>query len=162
MRRNWHDIPKLIDEALATFSHQAREQNVEIIHDGDERLPKVYCDRIKMLQVLRNLIQNAILAMPGGGQLRVDCNMTFAEPEPVIVIKVTDTGEGIAEESVVEVLEPFFTTRARGTGLGLAIVKRLVEQHGGEVSINSRIGEGTCFKFTLPTNHPGVHDEIEQ
>ncbi len=161
LRRNWHDMPKLIDEALATFNHQAREQNVEIVHNGDERLPKVYCDRIKMLQVLRNLIQNAILAMPDGGRLSVNCNMTFAEPEPVIVITVTDTGGGIAEESIAEVLEPFFTTRARGTGLGLAIVKRLVEQHGGEVSINSRVGEGTSFKFTLPTNHPGVQDEVK-
>ncbi len=161
MRGSWHDIPKLIDEALVTFAHQALKQNITILNNVDGRLPKVFCDRTKMLQVLRNLIQNAILAMPDGGELEVSAHMTFAEFDPMIVISVKDTGEGIAEDVIKQVLEPFFTTRARGTGLGLAIVKRLVEQHGGEVSITSKPGEGTSFRFTLPTSHLDNQDEIK-
>lgn len=161
MRSDWHDMPKLIDEALLTFGHQADEQDVTISHDKDERLPKVYCDRIKMLQVLRNLIQNAIHAMPGGGALTVTSHMTLSEPEPMIVVNISDTGEGIDEDVMQEVLEPFFTTRARGTGLGLAIVKRLIEQHRGEVIIQSRRGQGTSVRFTLPTLHPEFDGETK-
>ncbi len=152
MQGGWHDIPKLIDEALATVLLAARDNGVVIHHEVNGRLPKVYCDRVKVLQILRNLIQNAIMAMPGGGDLDVAVKMTLVDTDPQIIITVSDTGEGIADDILAEVQEPFFTTRARGTGLGLAIVRRLVGLHGGDIHIRSTLGKGTDVDIILPTS----------
>lgn len=151
LRKDWYDLPQIIDDALVTFSQESVERNVRITREDSRGLPKVYCDRTKVMEVLRNLIQNALHAMPDGGALSIGVCLVLVAPEPMVRIFVRDTGEGIPDNLLPKVLEPFFTTRAKGSGLGLAIVKRIIDQHRGEVGIESEVGSGTMVSFSLPT-----------
>ncbi len=107
-------------------------------------------------QVLSNLIHNAIDAMPGGGTLR----FRTAHEAGHVVIDVVDDGEGIPEEIQPRLFKPFFTTRAAAPGLGLSIVEKVVAQHGGDVVVTSREGEGASFRIRLPAEGATI-DAIE-
>ena len=116
-------------------------------------------DRAQILQVFQNLVINAIQAMPTGqGQIWLNAaNATLAEgqvaPLPAgsyVQIEVQDNGSGIKPEHLEKIFEPFFTTKKTGTGLGLAICKRIVERHGGKISVESQSGKGSTFFFTIP------------
>ncbi len=123
------------------------ERTVRVGVSAAEGLPHALADRRLMEHVLVNLMVNALQAMPGGGELRIGLT---AEPGWVRV-EVADTGCGIPEENLARVFQPFFTTKAqgRGTGLGLAIVERIVRQHGGQVTLASRVDEGTVVTIRL-------------
>ncbi len=97
-------------------------------------------------RALTNLINNAIQAMPDGGQLEV---AVYQEKDDVTII-VADTGVGISDEVKGKLFTPMFTTKAKGQGLGLAVVKRLVEAQGGSICFESKEGEGTKFQIKLP------------
>ena len=146
----WNDINQIIEEALTATSHNIKEQAIEVVRDIEKGLPKIYCDRFRIEAVFRNLIENAIHAMPDGGPVAISVRLQDAPPVPLLTIEISDVGCGIADDIIDSVLEPFFTTRVKGTGLGLAIVKGIVERHAGKISLRSRIGEGTQVSFTLP------------
>ena len=150
-RLDWHDVARLLDDAMVTMSHSAEMQGVEIVHHGWANLPKVYCDRVKIIEVARNLVENALQAMPEGGRLTLAAMLLFETDIPMIRFEVVDTGEGMDEETRAQAFEPFFTTRGKGTGLGLAIVKRIIGQHGGSIGIDPAQSRGTKIWFTLPT-----------
>jgi two-component system NtrC family sensor kinase len=116
-------------------------------------LPAVELDGDQMRQVAINLILNAGGAMPDGGTLTVS---TEASDDRHVKIVFSDSGCGIATESMEKIFEPFYTTKARGTGLGLAITKQIIEQHQGEIHIESTIGSGTHVTVVLPT----IREEI--
>jgi PAS domain S-box-containing protein len=151
LRADWHDLPPIIDGALAALSHQVSEQDVRVVREDGRGLPKVYCDSTKVTAVLRNLAENALHAMPDRGTLSIGVRLMLATPEPMVQVFVRDTGAGIPDDVLANVFEPFFTTRTKGSGLGLAIVKRIIDQHGGEVTVESEPGVGTTVAFTLPT-----------
>ncbi|HJM50141.1 MAG TPA: ATP-binding protein [Alphaproteobacteria bacterium] len=151
LRRDWYDVGQLVDEALAGVSHLAEARGVAIVHQAGPGLPKVNCDRVKVVEVLRNLIENAAQATPPGGRITVAARLLAENPEAEVEVVVDDTGEGVAEAVREEIFEPFFTTRTKGTGLGLAIVKRIIEQHHGAIDLQTRPGQGTRVAFTLPT-----------
>jgi signal transduction histidine kinase len=151
LRADWWDLPPIIEEALVAFSHLVAEQHVDVAREDGRGLPKVYCDRTKVVGVLRNLVENALHAMPEGGNLSIGASLTLGASEPMVQVSVRDSGEGIAPDVLSQVFEPFFTTHTKGTGLGLAIVKRIIGQHGGEVTLSSEPGAGTTVAFTLPT-----------
>ena len=151
LRADWYDLSPIIDNALVIFSHEFAEREVRVAREDSRGLPKVYCDRTKVTEVLRNLIQNALHAMPCGGTLSMGVRLVLAAPEPMVQVSVRDTGEGIPDDVLPSVLEPFFTTRSKGSGLGLAIVERIIDQHGGVVGIESMVGSGTMVSFSLPT-----------
>ncbi|RKH40603.1 sensor histidine kinase, partial [Corallococcus llansteffanensis] len=115
-----------------------------------EDVPPVLADRERVLQILSNLIGNALKFTPEGGSITLS-----VQPEPGQVrFSVGDTGPGIAEEDLPHLFDPFWQAREKrkeGAGLGLAIVKGLVEAHGGQLGVDSRPGEGSTFFFTLPT-----------
>jgi two-component system sensor histidine kinase HydH len=98
--------------------------------------------------VLWNLCLNALQAMPDGGELKV----TVGPSGGRLLVRVADTGEGIADEDLGHIFEPFFSTKPDGTGLGLALVHRIVQDHGGEIDVQSRPGVGTAFTLTLPAH----------
>ena len=104
---------------------------------------KVDAEEIK--QALRNILTNAIEAMPSGGTVTVGARAG----RRAVCLYIQDTGVGISEEVRREMFSPFFTTKARGTGLGLAVVRKAVVRHGGKLFISSRLGEGTCFCMYL-------------
>ena len=119
----------------------------------------VNADPTRMQQVIMNLALNARDAMPKGGELRIDLERTRTLPPGLeaeeegewVVVTVADTGVGIPPDALPHIFEPFFTTRAPlGTGLGLAQVHGIIKQHGGEISVSTRVGQGTTFSYCLP------------
>jgi signal transduction histidine kinase len=112
----------------------------------------VVCDRSRVVQVLSNLIGNAIKFTPAKGQIRVRCARTGSESKDVQV-SVSDTGPGIAPEKIKTIFERFSQINSqdrRGIGLGLYIAKMMVEEHSGRIWVESKLGEGSTFHFTLP------------
>ena len=104
------------------------------------------CDQAKLEIVLANLIMNAIQAINGKGQIRI----TIHDTPNDVLIQVSDTGSGIPENILPKIFEPLFTTKQIGTGLGLASCKKIIEQHGGLISVTSKEGYGTTFSIILP------------
>ena len=107
----------------------------------------IMADETQMIQLFRNLISNAHDAMPDGGQLSISVRPSAEE---VMEIGVSDTGQGMTEEVLAKAFEPLYTTKARGAGFGLAICKKIVESHGGSISITSEPGKGTQVLVSLP------------
>ena len=137
-------VKDLLDESLAGV--QLPDSIAVAVH-CPENVPAVFGDARQLFVVLTNLIRNAVDAMPAGGQLSLS-----AEPGPEQVqIVVADTGAGIAAEEVRRVFEPFYSTKARGIGLGLALTRAIVENHGGQISVTSSLGQGSRFSVLLKT-----------
>jgi signal transduction histidine kinase len=116
------------------------------VSDASQSKPRMMVDLEKMKRVCVNIIKNAVDAMPGGGELSI----TSKELDGKSEIIFADTGAGMSKEVLGKLWTPFFTTKARGMGLGLLICKRIVEAHGGEISVKSTVGKGTTFTVTLP------------
>jgi len=120
----------------------------QVPHD----LPDADCDGQRVEQVLTNLVSNAVKFTPAGGRVTISAEVKGDR----IRFRVADTGCGIPAEAVPRIFDKFFQVQSstetgrKGTGLGLAIVKHIVEMHGGEVGVESEVGQGSCFYFTLP------------
>jgi signal transduction histidine kinase len=119
---------------------------VELVREIDDGLPAVRADRDQILQVLLNLVRNALEAMPAGGTLRLGAR----QDGDAVAFSVSDTGPGIPGADLGRIFEPYFTTKEGGTGLGLAIARRIVEEHGGRLDVTSIAGEGATFTLRLP------------
>ena len=107
-------------------------------------------DGDQMRQVAINLILNAGGAMPDGGSLEITTRQIDSNH---VQLAFKDSGCGIAESSIEKIFEPFYTTKERGTGLGLAITRQIIEQHHGQIAIESTLGTGTTVLVTLPIDH---------
>jgi two-component system sensor histidine kinase PilS (NtrC family) len=150
------DVSAMLDEILLMLSHHGGVQGtdapaVQIRRDNAEPTLKAEVDPAQLRQALWNLCLNAVEAMPQGGELRV--GVRTASPEAgrsLLEITVEDTGVGIAAAELTQVFEPFFTTKPQGTGLGLAIAHRIVEDHGGEIRVQSEPWRGSRFTIWLP------------
>ena len=141
-----YDINKILTQTLNLMNRKCISQKVKIIKDYQHNLPLVSIDEEHMEEVFLNIINNALSAMPDGGVLKV---RTWLEPkENYVKIALTDTGPGIPVENLDKIFNPFFTTRADGTGLGLSIVQRIINEHGGSISVQSQ--GGTTFTISLP------------
>jgi len=143
------ELSTILEEARQLALPRAREQAVELAIDLPAGLPLVLADRDRVLQVLSNLVGNAIKFTPAGGQVLIEA---FAEPGWVRTM-VSDTGPGIPDEDQDKVFDRFWQVKRSdrgGAGLGLAIVKGIVEAHGGAVEMSNRSGQGSVFSFTLP------------
>jgi len=136
------NIAQLLKDAL---SKTQIPSNVNVSVHVEEGL-QLMIDPVLMKRVFSNLIANAVQAMPKGGELAIDASKSDEEA----LVSFHDTGVGIPQEDFSKLFNPFFTTKAKGQGLGLAVCKRLVEAHGGEVTVESRLGEGTTFTIRLP------------
>ena len=134
-------------------------ENIFIKVYFDDDFPEIFADRAKLQRVFTNLITNAVQAMPRGGELVV---RGHTDGENVYV-SVIDTGYGITEANLNKIFDPLFTTKAKGTGLGLTVCKRVVEGHGGEITVKSHPAVGTRFTIMLPIrNDPkSLDDKLE-
>jgi two-component system NtrC family sensor kinase len=146
------DPHEVIDRSLLLVRHQLELGGIELQLKLAEDLPRVPCDPAQIEQVLLALIMNAIDAMPRGGTLWIETQLTHDEVE----IKVRDDGAGIALDVLPQIFEPFMTTKenGHGVGLGLAISRGIVERHNGRIEVESQLGRGTTFTVTLPTQGP--------
>lgn len=142
------DINELLQQIVDFAANHTDMRGIKIITIFASGLPPVELDGDQMRQVAINLILNAGGAMPNGGTLTVSTEMTDGNH---IRIAFSDSGCGIPPESLEKIFEPFYTTKARGTGLGLAITRQIIEQHHGEIHIDSVVGTGTRVTVTLPT-----------
>jgi signal transduction histidine kinase len=145
-------VVPLIDEAMDLPKALAASNCLQLKSDVAPDLPPVLVDRHRILQVLNNLIGNAIKFTPPGGAVTVRAAL---QAEDDIQFCIEDTGSGIAQDEIPRIFDRFWQARktARlGTGLGLFIVKGIVEAHGGRVWVESQLGAGSKFFFTLPVN----------
>ena len=142
-------LSALVVTTASLIEHQARLQGVQVRLDCREGLPESLVDANMLQQVLVNLCNNAIDAMPSGGELTLATRQT---PAADLEITVRDTGAGIPPEIRSRIFEPFFTTKpvGKGTGLGLALAYEIVQQHGGQLVCESELERGTAMIVTLP------------
>jgi two-component system NtrC family sensor kinase len=139
-------IHRLIERILLLLGKRVRDQGVQVALalKASEAPIRGYVD--ELMQVLLNLIVNALDAMPEGGTLRIQA----ATERQQLYIAISDTGIGIEPAMQARIFEAFVTTKAHGTGLGLAISSQIVQQHGGTITINSQPGRGSTFTIWLP------------
>lgn len=139
------DGAQAVAETVELFRAQAGDRGLQLESQVEEPV-QVNADARQFRQVLWNLLGNAADASSAGGSVRV----RLFRKKGHAVLEVADSGEGIREDDLARIFDPFFTTKERGTGLGLAIVHRIVEAHGGEVSVRSQPGKGSTFAVALP------------
>ena len=141
------EVEPLVDTAIGFCDHVLQKHGV-VVERQYGAVPRVAAVKGNLVQVFVNLITNACHAMPRGGKVVVTTSCESGE----VVIRVRDTGSGIRPEHLGRIFEPFFTTKpdGKGTGLGLSIVQGIVENHGGDVQVNSELGIGTTFTIRLP------------
>jgi signal transduction histidine kinase len=148
------DLPAAIDNALTLIRERALRHNIALAAEIEPQLGELNADERKLKQILLNLLSNAVKFTPQGGKIKVGARIKG----DMVEIAVTDTGVGIALKDQAIVFEEFkqvgtdYTRKAEGTGLGLALTRRLVELHGGAMRLESELGKGSTFAFTLPLN----------
>jgi two-component system sensor kinase FixL len=143
------DIRKLVEEAGALALVGSREQGVRTVFDFQAGPEEVMVDSVQIQQVLINLMRNAMEAMKDCERRELSVRIRPATGDGVLV-EVSDTGSGIPDDMAEQLFKPFITTKPGGMGIGLSISKRIVEAHGGELSMRRNEESGTTFSFTLP------------
>ena len=154
------DLNALVEEAGGLVAKRLRERGVQVANDLDPDLPLIKASADQLKQVFLNLLLNAADSMPKGGTITVTTQAgAGAETEVLgrdaVQIQVRDTGEGIPDDLLAQIFEPFFSTKpGKGTGLGLWVSQGIVQSHGGTMRVRSRVGRGTTFLITLPVQGP--------
>jgi signal transduction histidine kinase len=140
------DMNTLIGELVEFVRFELSDASIVCDLELEEGLPLLNFDERYVKQALLNLVKNAAAAMPEGGKLTIKTGRMDNE----VFITVRDTGMGIPEENLSKIFEPYFTTKPTGSGLGLTLVFKIIREHRGEISVQSKEGEGTCFTISLP------------
>jgi len=136
-------IERVIESSLATITIP---ENIELAKRLDISLPEVEIDAHQIQQVMTNIVTNGIQAMPEGGKLTISA----ARKGKFLEVSITDTGYGIPRKIRGKIFDPLFTTKTRGIGLGLAVCRAIVERHGGNITVKSKINQGATFLIRLP------------
>lgn len=146
------DLDKLVHEVVDLY--RAQESGIEIVLTTDPTMPLIEADMGRVRQMLHNLMRNAVEALEGTHDGRIDLHVSGAEIDgaEIIQIKVEDNGPGFDVGSVSQIFDPYVTTKTKGTGLGLAIVKKLVEEHVGSIRAKNRKEGGAMISIRLPVN----------
>ena len=142
------DMNSFLDGILMLLEKQLKETDIRLVTEYEEKLPAVKVSPNQMRQVLLNIVKNAIEAMPRGGTLTISTRKENGR----LGILVGDTGIGMSEEVKQKIFEAFFTTKeqVRGVGLGLSVCYGIVQDHGGEIQVESVPEKGSTFLITLP------------
>ncbi|HPQ44246.1 MAG TPA: ATP-binding protein [Syntrophales bacterium] len=141
-------LNRIVEDELGLLESLCLKSYVEVKHILDPNVPEIVADKSKILQVIANLVVNALQSMPEGGVLTLK---TSFDKDNVFLI-VEDTGVGMSDELKRKIFIPFFTTKdvGQGTGLGLAVVHGIVSSHGGDITVESEVGKGSRFIIKLP------------
>jgi len=146
------DLRETVNSALRLTDYLIRKGSVKLITDLPEQQIMVTCDAQQIEQVIVNMIDNAVHAMPEGGTLRIN----LSQADGVAAVAIQDTGKGIDPENLRRVFDPFFTTKpaGEGTGLGLSVSYGIISSHNGRIDVESEVGKGTTFTILLPEDQP--------
>jgi signal transduction histidine kinase len=148
------DIRDVVKEVLLLLGKDITNNKIEIIEKYAPDLPAVHGDFQQLQQVFLNLLLNSVEFMEPGREKKIFITAWGKKDnhkKRVLEISLTDTGAGIDDEHINKIFDPFFTTTAKGTGLGLSITYRIIQRHGGSITVNSKLGQGTTFIINLPT-----------
>jgi len=154
------NVKTLLETTLDFLDHQVQKQDVRVVKEISDPLPPVMGDPDQLQQVFLNLILNAVQSMPEGGMLHLSATSKWISKEGIeddqreyVVLSVVDTGIGMETEVVVNIFNPFFTTKEdKGTGLGLTVSQGIVQDHEGWIEVESKRGKGSQFRVYLPAS----------
>jgi len=149
------DVNQIIRDVRKLLSHGILSSQVRLSGELADGLPVTMGDANQLKQAFLNIINNAIQSIEDGGEVRV----TTQQRGEWIVVRIADSGPGISEEVMGKLFVPFFTTRKTGSGLGLAVTRRIIENHGGEIEVDSEVGKGTIFEVRVPIVRSSQEDE---
>ncbi|MDZ7261950.1 MAG: ATP-binding protein [candidate division KSB1 bacterium] len=141
------DINRIVTESCLLVRDEILAKNINITKSLDTSIAPIFMDPQQIKQVLLNILQNALYSMPNGGELYISTQQLNQEE---VKVEIRDTGVGMSPEVLENMFNPFFTTKPTGTGLGLAITQQIIHSHGGKINVQSQVGVGTTFSFTLP------------
>jgi len=141
-----YDIHKVLEDVLQSTKAKINSQRIKVLKRFEFRPFKVNIDREQIGRVFSNIIINAIDAMPKGGELTI----TTEAGGNTFVMKIQDTGNGIFEEDIIKIFDPFFSSKSKGVGLGLTICYGIVVSHRGTIEVKSKPKKGTVFTISLP------------
>lgn len=141
-----HNMHEVIENVLDSIRSSLSTQQIEVIKKFDAKPSIINVDREQINRVFLNVIINSVEAMPEGGTMTISTSIE----EDLFVVKIQDTGEGIPEEDIIRIFDPFFSTKPTGVGLGLSITYGIVVSHGGKIGVESIWKRGTVFTISLP------------
>jgi signal transduction histidine kinase len=143
-------LPPLLDECLTFARARHPTAGIEIVRDDDPACPEAFVDARELRKAFLNLILNALEALERAGTLAI--RTTYAPASGALTVRIQDTGVGMSAETLARAFDMFFTTKPEGTGLGMAIARSVIERHGGELRLESRLGQGTTVSVRLPVD----------
>jgi signal transduction histidine kinase len=165
--RKLHRLEDILQEVDILLDDRIKKKKISYTKNLLPNVPKIFVDFHQIQQVFINLLLNALEAMPNGGTLEIKSRAvetiiyardrrkksfnTQNKETLYVELTIRDTGVGIKPDLLNTIFDPFFTTKPQGTGLGLSIVYRIMEEHNGEIRVDSKVGEGTTFTLLLPT-----------
>ena len=136
-----------LNQVADLYHDKLEEANITFEIRQEGILPEIWADQEHLVRAFSNLIMNALQAMGDGGKLIIEAGPL----EGAVMLQFKDTGVGMEQTTKDNIFDPFFTTKDSGTGLGLAMTHKIIEEHGGDIQVESEVGQGTTFTLTLPT-----------
>jgi two-component system NtrC family sensor kinase len=151
------DIHEVLRKSLSFAAYLTNMENIEIRKDYEPRIPPILANSKDLIQAFVNILTNAAAAMPGGGTIMIRTTTSGAEDAKGVLVTISDTGIGIPQENLPNIFERFFSTRSngKGNGLGLFVAKSIIEEHHGEIHVESEVNKGTSCTLRLPIK-PGT------
>jgi signal transduction histidine kinase len=152
----------LVVHTILRVGHRLYQKDIKLTRSWDANVDTIRADADQLEQVFLNFFLNAMDAMKNGGELHIGTQIrtdeewvspltqTNGETSEILRITIRDNGEGIRPEDIPHVFDPFFTTKDYGTGLGLSVVHGIIQEHGGQIEVESEINKGTAFHILLP------------
>ncbi len=144
------DIGKVLDDSILAVTKNVKQSEFRIIRNYKRDTIVLLADKVQLGKAFSHLIQNSLNAMTSGGTLTIDVDR--AQENETCCISIKDTGKGIPQEDIDKVFDPFYTTPEKGVGLGLPLSKKIIEGHGGRITVSSVLNQGTTLTVTLPAN----------